>query len=53
MYLSKYRHVNCSPNLVPVTKNPGSRSPPISSLLIVTFADQILNVSSFCPFKYN
>ena len=28
MYLSKYRHENCSPNLVPVAKNPGFGSPP-------------------------
>ena len=29
MYLSKYKHKNCSPNLVPVAKNRGSGSPPI------------------------
>jgi len=28
MYLSTYKHENCSPNLVPVAKNPGSGSPP-------------------------
>ena len=26
MYQSKYRHENCSPNFVPVAKNPGSGS---------------------------
>ena len=29
MYLSKYRHDNYSPNLVPMANNPGSGSPPI------------------------
>ena len=28
MYLPKYRHENCTSNLVPVAKNPGSGSPP-------------------------
>ena len=31
MYLSKYRHENFSPNLVPVAKHPGSSSPPIDN----------------------
>ena len=30
MYLSENRHQNCSPNLVPVAKIPGSGSPPNS-----------------------
>ena len=33
---AKYRHENCSPNLVPVAKDPGSDSPP--SWLAQTFA---------------
>ena len=40
MYQSKYRHENCSPNLVPVAKYPGSGLPP-ARLITVSYYDTI------------